>query len=174
MSLHGKADARVLRTLQQIRRHALSFPESHEDHPWEHSAFKVKGKTFVFAAADSEGLGISVKLEESHAHALRHPFASPTRYGLGKHGWVSARFEPDQAVPLDLLKRWIEESFFAVAPLSVLKLLEPEGTPSPTAARRSRRRRLDDLDFLAGAWSAREAREFDAALMEQRSIAPAP
>src|SRR5262245_8084332 len=121
MSLHGKPAARERRVLQEIRKFALSFPETREDHPWDHSAYKVKGKTFVFVGADAEGWGMSVKLEETHATALSKPFASPTRYGLGKHGWVSARFAPEDKVPLDLLKRWIEESFYAIAPLAVLK-----------------------------------------------------
>ena len=43
-------------------------------------------------------------------------FAEPTGYGLGKAGWVSARFEPGDDVPVDLLKQWIDESYAAVAP----------------------------------------------------------
>jgi predicted DNA-binding protein (MmcQ/YjbR family) len=124
MTVKGKPGANSRRAIREIRKFALSFPETREDHPWEHSAFKVKGKTFVFVAADKEGLGLSMKLEESHSRALEKPFASPTRYGLGKHGWVSARFGPKDDVPIDLLKRWIEESFYAIAPLSVLKRLE--------------------------------------------------
>lgn len=139
MSLHGKPSPRGRAFLARLRKIALAFPETREDHPWGHSAFKVKGKTFVFAAADEEGFGISVKLEESHARALRHSFASPTRYGLGKHGWVSARFTGRQAVPFVLLQRWVEESYFAVAPLSVLKKLEPDARSS-TGRRRSPRR----------------------------------
>jgi predicted DNA-binding protein (MmcQ/YjbR family) len=115
--------------LRKLRAYALSFPETREDHPWEHSAFKVKGKTFLFVGADADGWGVSLKLEEGHAAALAKPFVSPTRYGLGKHGWVSAKFGPRQKPPLDLLKRWIEESFTVIAPLSVLKRLEKDGFP---------------------------------------------
>src|SRR5689334_12899977 len=103
--------AKVSGYLRRLRKFALSFPQTREDHPWDHLAFKVKEKVFVFAAADAEGWGISVKLEESHASALTKPFASPTRYGLGKHGWVSARFGPRENAPMELLLRWVEESF---------------------------------------------------------------
>jgi len=126
----------VRRLIRELRKHALSFPETREDHPWEHSAFKLKGKTFLFVGAESEGWGISVKLEESHASALTKPFASPTRYGLGKHGWVSAKFGPKDAVPLDALKRWIEESYYVIAPLKVLKQLEGDGITGKKAAPR--------------------------------------
>lgn len=124
MSRRGKPTRAALRQIQQLRTFALSFPQSREDHPWGESAFKVKGKVFVFAGADSEHWGIGVKLEESHRDALTKPFASPTRYGLGKHGWVSARFGPSERAPIPLLKRWIEESYTVIAPLSALEELE--------------------------------------------------
>lgn len=124
MSRHGKPGAHAARYVRELRKFCLSFPQTREDHPWDHSAFKVKGKTFLFVSADSEGWGISVKLEESHAAALTKAFASPTRYGLGKHGWVSARFGPREKAPMPLLKRWVEESYTVIAPLSALEELE--------------------------------------------------
>ena len=39
-----------------LRKHALSYPETREDRPWGHSAFKVKGKSFVLMGDDEEGL----------------------------------------------------------------------------------------------------------------------
>lgn len=124
MTQRGKPSSKALRQIQQLRTFALSLPQTREDHPWGESAFKVKGKVFVFAGADAQGWGISVKLEESHGAALTKPFASPTRYGLGKHGWVSARFGPRENAPLPLLQRWVEESFTVIAPLKVLEELE--------------------------------------------------
>jgi len=70
------------------------------------------------------GLGFSVKLPVSAASALEMPFTEPTGYGLGKHGWVTAQFPTSDEVPLDLLREWIDESFRAVAPKSVLAQLE--------------------------------------------------
>jgi predicted DNA-binding protein (MmcQ/YjbR family) len=124
MSHRGKPSGKAKRQIQALRKHALSFPETREDHPWGESAFKVKGKVFLFVSADAEGWGMGVKLEESHTAALAKPFASPTRYGLGKHGWVSSRFGPKDDAPMDLLKRWVAESFTIIAPLKVLEELE--------------------------------------------------
>jgi predicted DNA-binding protein (MmcQ/YjbR family) len=107
-----------------LRAHAASFPETKEDFPWGESAFKVKGKVFLFMRAHSEGLGLSVKLPVTNERALANSFAEPTGYGLGKSGWVSARFGPDERVPIDLMKAWIEESFRAVAPKKVLAQLD--------------------------------------------------
>lgn len=136
MSLHGKPSAKAKRLIQTLRKFALSFPQTREDHPWDHSAFKVKGKVFLFVGADADGWGMSVKLDESHSAALSKPFASPTRYGLGKHGWVSAKFGPNDDAPVNLLKRWVEESFTVIAPLKVLKELEGE---EATGQRKKRR-----------------------------------
>ena len=55
----------------------------------------MRGKVFVFLGhPEEEGLGLSVKLPGSATLALDLPFASPAGYGLGKSGWVTARFSP--------------------------------------------------------------------------------
>jgi predicted DNA-binding protein (MmcQ/YjbR family) len=99
-----------------LRAFALAFPETQEDHPWGESAFKVKGKTFLFMSARDGELGLSVKLPRSREFALDYPFTAPTGYGLGRAGWVSARFARGQSVPLDVLRAWVRESFLAIAP----------------------------------------------------------
>jgi len=106
-----------------LRDFALAYPETHEDFPWGERALKVKGKVFVFMHAAEAGLSITTKLPESGAAALTLPFASPTGYGLGKSGWISARFAPDEEVPVELLCAWIAESYRAVAPKKLLALL---------------------------------------------------
>jgi predicted DNA-binding protein (MmcQ/YjbR family) len=99
-----------------LRRHALSYPEAHEDFPWGERVVKVRGKVFVFMGGSGEGLSLSVKLPGSASFALGLPFATPTGYGLGKAGWVTAHFGARQKPPVDLLKQWIDESYRAVAP----------------------------------------------------------
>jgi predicted DNA-binding protein (MmcQ/YjbR family) len=118
-----------------LRAHALSYPEATEDFPWGERVMKVRGKVFVFLGRpEGGGLGLSVKLPGSATLALDLPFASPTGYGLGKSGWVTARFGPRTKPPLDLLKRWIDESYRAVAPRTlVARLGGPDGAPSEAA-----------------------------------------
>lgn len=115
----------------ELRAFALSFPEAREEFPWGESAFKVKGKVFVFVHVHAEGLNLSLKLPLSHETALAQPFAEPTGYGLGKSGWVTSKFEAHERVPMDLVKRWIEESYRAVAPKKLVALL---AGPKPPAA----------------------------------------
>ena len=107
------------RISRELRKYALSFPEATEDFPWGERVAKVKGKVFVFLGRDpvpGGPIGLSVKLPESGQDALDLPFAKPTGYGLGKSGWVSATFGPDEDPPAEILKAWILESYRAVAP----------------------------------------------------------
>lgn len=117
--------------INQLTAFALQFPETRLDHPWGENAVKVREKVFVFLSPGRKGdiLGITAKLPESGDAVLSvHEFASPAGYGLGKAGWVSAFFQNEADVPLPLLEGWIEESFRAVAPKTLLKSLQSGGT----------------------------------------------
>lgn len=106
----------LLRADAALRKAALAYPEATEEFPWGHRAVKVKGKAFVFMALEDGAFSLSVKLPQSGVVALMLPFAQPTGYGLGKSGWVTARFAPDDEVPLNVLASWIDESYRAIAP----------------------------------------------------------
>lgn len=122
----------------ELRDFAMEYPEAHEDHPWGHIAVKVKGKAFVFLGGDQETteLSMTVKLPDSRDMAADLPFAEPSGYGLGRSGWVTARFGKVKDVPIDLLKTWIAESYRAIAPKKLVKLLDAK--PEPKAAARKR------------------------------------
>jgi len=122
------------RAFNALREHALSYPETREDFPWGESAIKVKGKVFLFMRGDKAELGLSTKLAQSSEMALLLPFAQPTGYGLGKSGWVSATFKAGDAVDLDMLKAWIDESFRNVAPKKLLATSEGASVPAKKAA----------------------------------------
>ena len=94
--------------------------------PWGHHAIKVKGKSFVFLAADEQTFSLSAKLPSSAGVAVKLPFASATEYGLGKSGWVTARFPRSAKVPVKLLGLWIDESYRAIAPKKLVAQLPEE------------------------------------------------
>ena len=101
---------------EALRAFGLACPEASEDFPWGHTALKVRGKTFVWLDKSEGALSLTVKLPVSRDFALVFDFAGPAGYGLGRSGWISCRFRRDEAADLDLLKRWIAESYRAVAP----------------------------------------------------------
>ena len=115
---------------EALRAHGLSLPEAVEEHPWGHSAIKVKGKSFVFLNLEGDRLSLSTKLPVSRDFALMLDFTEPTGYGLGRAGWISSAFGPHEEVDLDLLKRWIAESYRAVAPKKLAALLPPDEEPA--------------------------------------------
>jgi predicted DNA-binding protein (MmcQ/YjbR family) len=118
-----------------LRAFALGYPEACEDFPWGERVAKVKGKVFVFLGPDGDDLGLSVKLPQSGMLALGLPFAAPTGYGLGKAGWVTAKFGKREKAPVDLLRSWIDESYRAVAPKKLVSALSASSEPGQVSAR---------------------------------------
>ncbi len=99
-----------------VRRFAGGMPDAYEDFPWDEVVVKVGKKIFVFLGAPPDvALGVCVKLRESLDAALSLGFTSPAGHGLGRHGWVTAKFAPDEDPPVDLLCDWIDESYRLVA-----------------------------------------------------------
>jgi hypothetical protein len=121
------ADTDTQKVEATLREHAMSYPGAHEDFPWGHRAIKVKDKTFLFMSVDGVKLSLSTKLPESGEAALTLPFTQPTEYGLGKSGWVTARFESAEQIPVPVLKAWINESYHAIAPKRMSAQTAAEG-----------------------------------------------
>jgi predicted DNA-binding protein (MmcQ/YjbR family) len=110
-----------------LRETALEYPHTEEAHPWGETAIKVKGKTFLFMRLAPTELSFSVKLPMSGNQALALPFAKPTEYGMGKHGWVTVRVaKVTKALEAQFIE-WLDESFRAVAPKKVLEAHDAAG-----------------------------------------------
>jgi predicted DNA-binding protein (MmcQ/YjbR family) len=87
---------------------------------------KVRGKVFVFMSPPAAKTQlVTVKLVESHGHALAIEGAEPTRYGLGKSGWVNVPLSAP-GMSADLLCDWIEESYRIVAPKRLVAQLDAD------------------------------------------------
>lgn len=104
------------RAFATLRAGGLALPEAVEDFPWGHTALKVRGKTFAWLDKSEGTFSMTVKLPVSRDFAQVFDFAEPAGYGLGRSGWISCRFASGQEPDLDLMKRWIAESYRAVAP----------------------------------------------------------
>ena len=102
---------------------ALSLPDAVEDHPWDETVAKVSKKVFVFFGGEPSWSRITVKLVESHGHALSIEGAEPSGYGLGKAGWVTVPVDAS-GVDVGLLCDWIEESYWIVAPARLVAALD--------------------------------------------------
>lgn len=122
---------------RDLRNFALSLPGAHEDFPWGDRVAKVGKKVFVFLGREGKaaGVNVGVKLPHSGSEALALPFVEPTGYGLGRHGWVSVHFEPDEQALVKLLKEWILESYRAVAPKRLVAELDSRTAGSEGVAK---------------------------------------
>jgi predicted DNA-binding protein (MmcQ/YjbR family) len=134
----------AVRTVRaKLREFALGLPEAHEDLPWGERVVKVNNKVFVFLGRDmdTEQFGISVKLPTTKQAALRMPFTEPTGYGLGKSGWVSAKLNDKTQASFELLRDWVLESYYAVAPKTLAERLrgEREGAKAAKKAKLAER-----------------------------------
>jgi predicted DNA-binding protein (MmcQ/YjbR family) len=135
----------MARSLKQtaaiFRECAMGYPDTVEDHPWGESAFKVNKKVFLFMSLHEGVLRLTTKLPRSRKKALKHSFASPTGYGLGKSGWVTSSFESGDDVPVDLLTDWIDESFRTIAPRKIVAYLDDDEIDQrPIIAKKNPRR----------------------------------
>jgi predicted DNA-binding protein (MmcQ/YjbR family) len=117
--------------IKELREFGLKYPGTHLKSPWPgHKDLAVKDKTFAYLPPEGEPFSISCKLPKSSGVALLLPFCTPTGYGLGKSGWVSATPPPGD-INVEMFKEWIDESYRAQAPKSFLKLID--GAPAPAA-----------------------------------------
>lgn len=108
----------------KLKAHALSLPEAWEDHPWGETAIKVRKKIFLFLGPEGAELSFSMKLPASNEEVLRHDWAEPTGYGLGRSGWVSGKMRAKDLPKWSQLQDWLEESYQAVAPKTLGRLLD--------------------------------------------------
>jgi predicted DNA-binding protein (MmcQ/YjbR family) len=119
--------SRLTSAAAQLQAVALALPGSWEDYPWDERVVKVRKKIFLFLTKDddlADMLHVGLKLPDSAEEALTFPFVEPTGYGLGRAGWVSARFTPKDRPPVDILSDWVDESYRAIAPKSFIAELD--------------------------------------------------
>jgi predicted DNA-binding protein (MmcQ/YjbR family) len=112
--------------VRELRAFGLTFPGAHSKAPWPgHDDLAVRDKTFAYLPADGEPFSLSCKLPYTGTEALELPFANPTGYGLGRSGWVTFTPAEDEIPSIEQLKDWIDESYRAQAPRSLVKQMAP-------------------------------------------------
>ena len=127
---------------KELRAFGLKYPNAHTKSPWPgHLDLAVNDKTFAYLNDDSEPFSISCKLPQSSKAALGLTFTEPTGYGLGKSGWVTAKWPAGPGSPIELFKGWIDESYRAQAPRRLVALLfQGQTTAIPNQAMTARKK----------------------------------
>ena len=116
----------------QLTEFALTLPETSVGQGWGVTrALLVRAKTFVIFGDKDEpldALTLILKLPISAEMARHLPFVREGSAWYRQHSWVIAHFGPhdDVAGECDTLKGWLKQSYVAVAPKRLGRLVQIE------------------------------------------------
>lgn len=90
-------------------------------------SFRVRGKNFIFTDVAARGLSVKLPKEEAAGAVATDPGASPTGYGLGRHGWVSVEVgDRADETRWQQVEEWVRTSYTLVAPKSLGRIVLAE------------------------------------------------
>ncbi len=87
------------KVVRKLRKQALSYPEVAEGDSCVKRSFKARKKSFLFLGENDKGYNVMVKLGPSMEEAQVLASARSGSWGVGKAGWTTLRFEPDELPP---------------------------------------------------------------------------
>ncbi len=98
--------------MQALRKAALRYPGAEEGvacegTPIESRTVKARNKAFLFLTTGHARL----KLRESLPEATKLAQKRPDQFQVGSGGWVKASLNADGSTPIEVLERWIGESY---------------------------------------------------------------
>jgi predicted DNA-binding protein (MmcQ/YjbR family) len=89
--------------------------------------FRVRGKNFVFTDPSARGITVKLPKDEAAAVVATDPRATPTGYGLGRHGWVSIEVGDEVGgAQWREVEEWVRTSYTLVAPKSLARVVLAE------------------------------------------------
>src|SRR6266849_1348787 len=102
--------------MQALRKAALRYPGTEEGvacegTPIESHTVKARNKAFLFLTRGHARLKLREWLPEANKLALK----KPDQFQVGSGGWVKASLSAHGSTPLEVLERWIGESYRLMA-----------------------------------------------------------
>jgi len=111
---------------QTLRKLALSYPEVVEGDSCVKRSFKARKKGFLYLGENEAGYNVMVKLGPSVDEAEAMIGQHPGTWTVGKAGWATLKFAPDERAPEGLLERWLDESYRLQAPRPLVAALDQD------------------------------------------------
>ena len=117
------------RAEDELAEYGLTFPETTSGPAWPPArGLYVRKKMFAVFGAKAEpldALTLLMKLPISAEMAQDLPFVWPARGWFKQHNWVTAHFGPEDDVLAEMatLKGWLKQSYVAVAPKKLGRML---------------------------------------------------
>jgi len=103
-------------TLEELRRYALSLPETTEGDSCVNRKFTAGKKNFLFLGEKPDRWDVRLKLGPSI------PDAEALGYDAGKIGWIKMEFAAGESAP-SCTADWVRESYALIVPKRLSKLL---------------------------------------------------
>jgi predicted DNA-binding protein (MmcQ/YjbR family) len=125
MAKNTTANKDVLRVLRMV---ALGYPQTElgvacQGTALESSTVKARDKAFLFMSGIGPSYTVRLKLCQSQSEAMQLAANEPGRYKVGTHGWTTISFSDSEPPPIELMKRWIDESYRLIADKKLLAML---------------------------------------------------
>lgn len=98
-----------------IRHKASRYPGVVEGTACTQSSFKIGKKAFLYIGMQGGRYKAMFKLQRSIPEVTKLAETDPACYGVGKFGWVTARFSADNPIPKTLWEKWLDESYEQIA-----------------------------------------------------------
>jgi hypothetical protein len=120
-----KSKAKILSVQDVLRDSGTRLPETTEGVACagtaaEKRTLKVRNKAFLFIGQRDAMLKLTGSLAEAEEFASREP----DLIKVGAHGWTTIRLNEPKKLSVDLLTRWVKESYCSFAPKSLVATLE--------------------------------------------------
>lgn len=100
-----------LQIIEAIKAKALEYPDVEEGQSCSQSAFKIRGKAFLYIGMQGGRGKAMFKLKPSKQQALILAQDNPDDFQLGSTSWVTARFTDEEPMATDLWEQWLQESY---------------------------------------------------------------
>lgn len=114
----------------QLTAFGLTFPETTAGPGWQTTRALYVRKKMVAVFGEKEqardALTLIMKLPISAEMAEELPFVRPAKGWYKQHNWVTAHFGPDDDILAEMptLKGWLRQSYIAVAPKKLGRIVE--------------------------------------------------
>jgi hypothetical protein len=100
-----------------LRDFALGYPEVESSGACTRTAFKVRKKGFVYLGEKTDGAtSVLLKLAAHQPEADALAIAEPELCKVGNTGWTTLFFDAASPPDLEMVRRWIDDSYRKSAP----------------------------------------------------------
>jgi len=95
-------------TANEVRRIALSLPETEERETWGEPTFRTKNKIFVTLSADGKTAGVKARKEHQTSIIASDPTTFSVAPYVGRFGWVTVELKRvgRQAMRILIVDAW--------------------------------------------------------------------